>query len=294
MEASTLPELESPYAVSDAQKSEYRKNGHIRLDGVASRQEVEAYREVVQETVEQLNAEEGPFKEREEFYSQAFLQQMNLWMHDEAAKRFTLAKRFAKIAANLMGVDGVRIYHDHAVFKVPDGRQTPWHQDHYYWPLSDTCPMVTMWMPLVDVTADMGSMVFASESHRIGSLGAFPISDESEQVFKDYIEKHGLPVVETGAMKAGDATFHDSWALHSALGNQSGNMREVMTVIYMADNFRVSRAVNDYQQDDLARWLPGAKPGDLAATRLNPLVYSELKRQSWSWSRPMPGTKSAR
>lgn len=281
-----LPEIESPYALSEAQRNEYQKNGHIRLDGLASREEVAAYRKVIEKTVEELTAEEGPFKEREQFYSQAFLQQMNLWRHDEAARRFTLAKRFAKVAANLMGVDGVRIYHDHAVFKNPGGRHTPWHQDHYYWPLSEKCPMITMWMPLVDMTADMGAMLFASESHRIGSLGAFPISDESEQVFKDYIEKHKLPVVETGDMKAGDATFHDSWTLHSALGNRSDRMREVMTVIYMADNFRVSSAVNDYQQDDLARWLPGANPGDLAATRINPLVHSELKRQSWRWSPP--------
>jgi len=132
----------------------------------------------------------------------------------------------------------------------------------------------------------MGSMVFASESHRIGSLGEFPISDESEQVFKDYIEKNRLQVVDAGDMKAGDATFHDSWVLHSALGNQTDRMREVMTVIYMADGFSVSRAVNDYQLDDLSRWLPGAKPGDLAVTKLNPLVYSKLKRQSWSWSPP--------
>ena len=286
MEENTRYELESTYPIADTQHQEYQKNGHIRLDGLASSEEVQAYREVIHKTVDRLNVESGPFKEREEFYSQAFLQQMNLWVHDDAVKRFTLAKRFAKVAANLMGVDGVRIYHDHAVFKVPDGRHTPWHQDHYYWPLSKACPMITMWMPLSDVTAEMGSMVFASESHRIGSLGAFPISDESEQVFKDHIEKNKLHVVEAGAMKAGDATFHDSWALHGALGNQTNRMREVMTVIYMADGFYVSRAVNDYQMDDLSRWLPGAKPGDLAGTKLNPLAYSKRKRQSWSWSPP--------
>ena len=34
-------------------------------------------------------------------------------------ERFTLARRFAKIAADLMGVEGVRIYHDQALFKEP-------------------------------------------------------------------------------------------------------------------------------------------------------------------------------
>ena len=59
---------------------------------------------------------------------------MNLWAVDDAVKQFTLAKRFAKIAADLLGVDKVRLYHDQALYKEPGGGFTPWHQDQYYWP----------------------------------------------------------------------------------------------------------------------------------------------------------------
>src|SRR5947209_7477366 len=80
-------------------------------------------------------------------YGKAFLQIMNLWERDEAVRRFALARRFGKIAADLMGVDGVRIFHDQALYKEPGGGFTPWHQDHIYWPL-DTNNTITLWMPL--------------------------------------------------------------------------------------------------------------------------------------------------
>jgi hypothetical protein len=56
--------------------------------------------------------------------------------------------------------------------------------------------------------------------------------------------------------------------------NPSGNVREVMTVIYFADGMRVTEPENDAQRVDLDRWLPGLAPGDLAASELNPLVWS--------------------
>src|SRR5512140_3690692 len=104
----------------------------------------------------------------------AFIQVMNLWVRDEAVRRYVLARRFAKIAADLMGVKGVRIYHDQALYKEAGGGITPWHQDHYYWPM-DTDNTITMWMPLMDITPEMGTLVFASGSQVNGHLGNIPI-----------------------------------------------------------------------------------------------------------------------
>ncbi len=47
-----------------------------------------------------------------------------------------------------------------------------------------------------------------------------------------------------------------------------------MTIIYYADGTRVGHADNKNRQNDLAGWLPGLKPGDIAASELNPLLYS--------------------
>lgn len=269
---SSLPELSDTYIVTPEQVDYYRKNGHVLLRGVCSPEEIAAYRKVLVEAVNRYNTETRPLEERDT-YGKAFLQIMNLWENDEAARKFVLAKRFARIAADLMGVDGVRLYHDQALFKEAGGGHTPWHQDQYYWPL-DTDHTITMWMPLVDVSAEMGTMTFASGSHQSGFLGHLEISDESEAHFQRFVQERGFTLTPSGAMEAGDATFHSGWTLHSAPGNATDRTREVMTIIYMADGVRILRPDNKNRQADLDRWLPGCKPGELAASRLNPLLYS--------------------
>ncbi len=51
-----------------------------------------------------------------------------------------------------------------------------------------------------------------------------------------------------------------------------------MTVIYFPDGMRVGAPENRRQASDLARWLPGCGPGDLAASELNPVLYHETDR----------------
>jgi hypothetical protein len=79
---------------------------------------VAAYREVINDAAYKYNTEKRKLEDRDT-YGKAFLQTMNLWDVDEDVKKFTLAKRFAKIAADLLGVEKVRIYHDQALYKEP-------------------------------------------------------------------------------------------------------------------------------------------------------------------------------
>jgi hypothetical protein len=51
-------------------------------------------------------------------------------------------------------------------------------------------------------------------------------------------------------------------------------MRKIMTVIYIADGTRIIEPDNPHRPADLERWFPGLKPGDLAASSLNPLLYA--------------------
>ena len=132
---------------------------------------------------------------------------MNLWRVDENVRKFTLAKRFAKIAADLLGVENVRLYHDQALYKEPGGGFTPWHQDQYYWPLSTT-NTITMWMPLIDIDIDMGMLTFASGSQNAGFVENLAISDESEALLENFVKEKGFKVTRAETMKAGDATFH--------------------------------------------------------------------------------------
>lgn len=267
----SLPDLSSDYPLSEEQIAAYRRDGHILLRGVCSPEEVAVYRDILTEVTYAHSRESRPLEERDT-YGKAFLQIGFLSEKDPRSRRFVLGRRFGKIAADLMGVDGVRLYHDQALYKEAHGGFTPWHQDQYYWPL-DTDNTVTMWMPLVDCTVEMGPITFASGSHKQGFLGHLAISDESEEHWAEYVQEKGFPIVNA-AMKAGDVTFHSGWTLHSAPGNASETHREVMTVIYYADGVRIMQNPdNPNRWGDLAGCHPGVKPGELAVSPLNPLIY---------------------
>jgi hypothetical protein len=267
-----MPPLADEYHVSLNLIGEFRRDGHVLIRGLATPAEIDAYRPAILDARNRFGGEATPLAERDT-YGRAFLKGMNLWSKDDRVKRFVLARRFAQVAADLLGVDGVRVYHDQALLKEPGGGLTPWHQDQHYWPL-DTDNTVTMWMPLVDVTPEMGTLRFASGSHRNGYLGDLPISDQSEARFENIIRERGHEIVPGAAMAAGDATFHYGWTLHGAPGNSSATTREVMTIIWFADGARVGALDNANRERDCERWLPGLKPGDLAASELNPLAFN--------------------
>lgn len=249
------------YTLTEEQLNAYLKDGHIMVRGLASEALVNHYRPLITEEVKRLNRETRPLEERDT-YGKAFLQIQNLWEFSEMVKPFVFARRFAKVAAELMGVRGVRMYHDQALFKEPGGGHTPWHQDQIYWPV-DTDNTVTLWMPLVNIPMEVGSMTFVSGSHKHGYISKMEISDQSHKTLKDYIEKEQLPQICYGAMQAGDATFHAGWTLHSAPGNPTPSTREVMTIIYVADETRVLEPDTNARWKDLSKWMPGLQPGDL-------------------------------
>src|SRR5690606_24889890 len=118
-----------------------------------------------------------------------------------------------------------------------------------------------------------GTLQFASGTHLSGYLSREVISEQSHKTLAQYIEGNGMPVVNHGAMAAGDATFHYGWTVHAAPGNATGDMREVMTIIYYADGARLVEPDSAARRNDKAALMPDLQPGDLAAGPLLPLVY---------------------
>ena len=266
-----LPDLSDAVTISEACRHELRKRGHTVVRGLAAPAEVAAYRPAIVDAGPHGRYDHRPLAERDT-YGKAFVQMVNLWRHDRRVQAFVHARRFAKAAADLLGVDAIRLYHDQALFKEPGGGITPWHQDQFYWPL-DTSHTITLWMPLVPIDAVRGPMRFASGSHRLGNLGDFPIGDASEESFGRIVREHGLEPSDHAPFAAGDATFHGGWTLHSAPPNRSDRMREVMTIIYYADGARIGPLDHPARRFDRDVWLRGCEAGELAAGPLNPVLY---------------------
>lgn len=271
MKVTSSDSLGVRYTLSEEQVAAFRHNGHVCLPQVLHADDMPAWRSRIAAAADRHNPETRPLAERDT-YHRAFLQTCNLWKRDEEVARYVLAKRFARIAAELMGVASVRLYHDQALFKEPGGGFTPWHQDQYYWPLA-TPHTITMWMPLVDVAEDMGMMEFVSGTQRLGAIARQAISDDSEIFFNNFLAREGLAPIGPSRARAGDATFHAGWTLHRAGPNTSSRRREVMTVIYFADGACIDDPVRPESQADLDAWLGGRAPGSAAATELNPIIW---------------------
>src|SRR5512133_629460 len=177
-EGMTALDIDSPCELADADIASFRKNGFVRLKNVLAPDVLSFYGDQITRKVFDLNTLHLPMEERTT-YQKAFLQVMNIWQHDETVRRFVFGQRLARIATSLLGVQGMRMYHDQALYKEAGGGFTPWHADQFYWPL-DTDNTVTVWVPLQATPHEMGPLNFSARSHRHAVGRNLPISDDSE------------------------------------------------------------------------------------------------------------------
>ena len=262
-------ELDAPFALTEQHIDFYRENGYVKLKHVLSPDVLEHYRRVIHDRVADLSRDALPIDQRDT-YGKAFLQIMNLWTESPEVKEFVFGKRLARIAADLMDASGVRIYHDQALYKEAGGGITPWHADQYYWPV-DSDRTITAWVPLQTTPREMGPLIFSEKSHRLQLGRDLEISDESEMTLKQALETFRL---ENSDYDLGDVSFHAGWTFHRAGANTTDKPREVMTMIYMDENIRVTPPKNKNHIADMERWMPGLAPGDPLNSPLNPVLYS--------------------
>ena len=108
-------ELESDFTLPETAIDFFRENGFIKLKNVLSPGLIQYMNETISSEVVRLNTQHLPMEERDT-YGKAFLQIMNIWIKSPAVKEIVFSKRLAKIAADLMDVNGVRMYHDQALW----------------------------------------------------------------------------------------------------------------------------------------------------------------------------------
>jgi ectoine hydroxylase-related dioxygenase (phytanoyl-CoA dioxygenase family) len=262
-------QLDAPFTVTADQIAFYNENGYIKLKNVLSPSLLEHYRQAISNRVAELSADVAPMDQRTT-YGKAFLQIMNLWTKSPVVKEFVFGKRLARIAAELTGATGVRIYHDQALYKEAGGGLTPWHADQYYWPVS-TDRMITAWVPLQDTPMEMGPLAFCEKSHRFQSGRDLEISDESEMTLKQALNAFRK---EDSTFALGDVSFHAGWTFHRAGANSTTRPREVMTMIYMDEHMTLAAPKNKNQINDTNTWCPGIQVGQTIASPLNPIIYS--------------------
>jgi len=265
--------LDVNYSVTPAQVNYFNENGFIKIKNIFEPAVIDYMNIVISKEVDRLNNQQIPLEERDT-YGKAFLQIMNLWTHTSAVKDIVFSKKIAQIATGLMQTTGVRLYHDQALFKEPKGGHTPWHADQYYWPL-DTENTVTAWIPLQATPLNYGPLEFSAGSNKLTAGRDKQISDESQAFLEAELKRHAFNhVVEP--FDVGEISFHRGWLYHRAGPNVSGNMRKVMTMIYMDKDTALKTPENHNQQADWDTWCPGATVGEVVNTPLNPVLYEAV------------------
>jgi ectoine hydroxylase-related dioxygenase (phytanoyl-CoA dioxygenase family) len=266
-------ELDAPYLLTPKQIDFYAENGYVKLKDVFSSALLQHFSGIISERVAELSADTAPMDQRNT-YGKAFLQVMNLWTQSEAVKEFVFGKRLARVAAELMGTAGVRLYHDQALYKEAGGGITPWHADQYYWPVSSE-KTVTAWVPLQNTPLPMGPLAFCERSHRFQVGRDLEISDDSELTLKEALNQFQM---EESSFELGEVSFHAGWTFHRAGANSTDQPRRVMTVIYIDEDIRLAAPKNKNQVRDTSRWCPGVQLGEIVASPLNPVLYSSPTR----------------
>lgn len=263
-------ELNHSFTITQKQVDFFALNGYIKIKNILSPELVQYMNETISAEVEKLNTQHLSMEQRDT-YGKAFLQIMNIWKGSATVKQIIFGKRLAKMAAELMSVSGVRLYHDQALFKEPSGGHTPWHADQYYWPVS-TDKTVTAWIPLQEIGLEFGPLEFSAKSQTLEEGRTLKISDDSEALIQNKLTLNDFEkIVEP--FDVGEISFHTGWTFHRAGPNTTKNMRKVMTIIYMDKDMRLMEPKNENQIADWHAWCPGAVVGEVIDTPLNPVLY---------------------
>ena len=270
LEHSIEDELSKPYTVTNSQRLEFRKNGFIKLPNVLSGGAVARLRQELLQLLEQSFRPKTNINDNNRFLS---LEMM--WLQNTLLKSYVLSPRIAKISADLLGVESVRLYHDNALAKEPGCGRTPWHCDDDHFPLA-TQDVVTAWIPAQPIPSAMGPLAFAKP------LSVFElVKDIDFNKFDTSYDKQIAAVfksnnvtIDDSPFALGEVSFHHNRSFHTAGKNKTTRTRVVLANTFFADGARVvdqpTMVSGDWQ-----KFIPGVGPGEVAASKLNPICWPQ-------------------
>jgi ectoine hydroxylase-related dioxygenase (phytanoyl-CoA dioxygenase family) len=213
----------------------YRQNGFVQIENVFAPHELA---ELSQALGEVMQSKEGSSVQTDRAggnYYKVLNQRVNTWRDHGIMARYVLHERIANLALQLTGATGVRLFHDHALWKMPgDSKPTPWHQDFPYWPMNEPGAL-SAWIPMHDVDEHNGCMMFVPGSHTKGKLTGIDLVNPQD-IFA-FEESNGVARTQAVKvpLKAGSLTFHNGLCFHYAHANMSDQPRRVLALIYFPD-----------------------------------------------------------
>ena len=172
-----------------------------------------------------------------------FVEDFCTWTHNPAYEGVLRHSALPHVAAQLMGSQRVRLYHDHLLVKEAGTRQpTPWHQDQPYYNVSGR-QNVSFWIP-VDPVPLASTLRFVAGSHRGTWYMPRTFRDQQARWFPEGTLAE-LPAIDdqpgawpqlAWALAPGDAVAFHMLALHASAGTAPGVRRRVFSARYLGDD----------------------------------------------------------
>jgi ectoine hydroxylase-related dioxygenase (phytanoyl-CoA dioxygenase family) len=258
----------------------YQANGFVVIEDFLAPDELEHWRKAVMQAVAERGGrkipgkdirigEEDGINEDGDYFGKVFDQLLNLWQTNSEVKELMLDERIGKMAAMLSGAEGIRIWHDQALFKRPWANPTAWHLDNPFWSFYDR-RAISIWVALDDATLQNGCLYFIPGSHKGTNFDKISIGRNMDGIFDVYPQYAKAPAV-AAPMKAGSCSFHNGLTIHGAGANMTNAWRRAMTCAYMPDGNVFNGEPNILPEP----YLSSLKTGDLLNNdQQNPLIYA--------------------
>ena len=224
--------------LTDTQIDFYRQNGFLVIDDFLVDTELASWRQAVDEAVTQcMNRDDTHHNQRggDGYYKHVFVQCVNLWKTSEKIKQLVLKPRLGKLAADLAGVKGIRLYHDHALVKQAWANPTNFHVDNPYDPFYSH-QAIMLWIALDDATVQNGCLYFLPGTHKTshfedgGVLGQVGIGE----LFRQYPQWAEIDPIAT-EVKAGAGVFISGMVAHAAGPNMTTRPRRAFAMLFMPE-----------------------------------------------------------
>ncbi len=269
------------YSISTEQISFYQENGFLIIEDFLNKEELNNWRNIVLAAVEDREGikipgsmiktgEDDGINEDAEYFGKVFDQIINLWQTDENVKKLILDERIGEMAALLSGSNGIRPWHDQALFKKPWANPTAWHVDSSFWSF-DNREALSIWIALDDATLENGCLYFLPGTHKETNFENFGIGKNMDGIFTHYPKLASINSV-AAPLKAGSCSFHNGLCIHGAGPNMTNGFRRAMTCAFMPDGSTFNGKQNILSDE----YVSTLKIGDLLNNEdQNPLIYSK-------------------
>lgn len=115
-----------------------------------------------------------------------------------------------------------------------NGKETPWHQDGEYYPIRPL-EVLTIWIPLDDVTPENGPMKFIPGSHKAHRLYSHSWVEGDDKTINLVCDSEHFDeaTAEPLLLRAGQVSFHDVYMIHGSAANRTDQRRAAFIVRLM-------------------------------------------------------------